>query len=129
MRERTIRMALLVVDLFAAGSAIVGAVGLLAGFMHIPLTVLHGTPFADFTVPALLLGLVEGGQRLTSQASPVADGIMVGWMTVEFAMIGLGLWMQALYFAVGLLMIALAVPRQWAESPPQVHLPKTGVRG
>jgi hypothetical protein len=33
---------------------------------------------------------------------------MVGWMTVEFALIGLVLWVQAAYFVVGLVMIGLA---------------------
>ncbi len=34
---------------------------------------------------------------------------MVGWITVEVAMIGLGTWAQPFYFAIGLVMIGLAV--------------------
>jgi hypothetical protein len=33
---------------------------------------------------------------------------MAVWMTVEVAMIGLGSWLQPLYFAAGPLMIGLA---------------------
>ena len=33
---------------------------------------------------------------------------MVGWMAVEVAMVGLDVWVQASYFAVGLVMIGLA---------------------
>jgi hypothetical protein len=136
MGERSVRIALVVVNLFAALSAIVGAVGLLVGYMEVPLSELRGTPFADFTVPALLLGIVVGGsalaaamivlfgsQRIQALASAAAGCIMVGWMMVEIAMISLNIWVQALYFAVGLLMIGLAGLLQWVES----H--ETGVSG
>lgn len=132
MREKDVRIALIVVDLFAAVSAVVGAVGLVVGYMEIPRSVLRGTPFTDFTVPALLLGIVVGGsalaaaaitlfgpQRIAPLASAVAGCIMVGWMTVEIAMIGLDIWVQVAYFVVGLLMIGLAgllELRQRAES-------------
>ena len=129
MREKGVRIALVVVDLFAAVSAIVGAVGLIVGYMDIPLGVLEGTPFADFTVPALLLGIVVGGsalvaatiavfgpRRIEAPASAVAGCIMVGWMTIEVAMIGLEIWVQAAYFVVGLVMIGLAVLLQWAKA-------------
>jgi hypothetical protein len=137
MGERGVRIAAVVVDLFAAVSAFAGAVGLVVGYMDIPLSVLRTTPFADFTVPALLLGLVVGGSALAAAAialfgprrltllepwrfdalaTTAAGCIMVGWMTVEIAMIGLGVWVQALYFAVGMLMIGLAGLLQWTES-------------
>lgn len=135
MNARAVRTAVVVVDLFAGVSAVVGAIGLVAGFMQIPLSVLSGTPFADFTIPALLLGLVVGGSalaaaliallrprltllkqwRLEPLATAVAGAIMVGWMTVEIAMIGLGAWVQVACFIVGLLMIGLAVLLQKAE--------------
>lgn len=135
--ERGVRIALIVVDLFAAVSAIAGAIGLVVGYMDIPLSVLQTTPFADFTVPALLLGFVVGGSalaaaaialfgprqltllgpwRVDAVASAVAGAIMVGWMVIEIAMIGLGIWVQAAYLVVGLVMIGLAALLQWAET-------------
>ena len=136
MDEKSVRIALVVVNLFAAVSAVVGAIGLLVGFMNIPLSELAGTPFADFTVPALLLGIVVGGsalvaaiialfgpRRFEALASAAAGCIMVGWMTVEIAMIGLDIWVQAAYFAVGLVMIGLAGLLQWAKAR------QTGVSG
>lgn len=138
MGERRIRIALVVVDLFAAVSAIVGAVGLVVGYMNIPLSTLNGTPFADFTVPALLLGIVVGGsalaaatisvfgpRRIETLASAAAGCIMVGWMTIEIAMIGLAIWVQPLYLAVGLVMIGLAALLQWAK-PGGVLRPAVG---
>lgn len=134
MRERSVRIAVVVVDLFAAVSAFVGAIGLVVGFMNIPLSVLRTTPFVDFTIPALLLGVVVGGSALWAAAialvgprrlayfepwsfealaSAAAGGVMVVWMTVEIIMIGLAAWVQAAYFVVGLVMIALAGLLQW----------------
>lgn len=153
MRERTIRITLVVMDLFLAVSAILGAIGLAVGFMNIPVSGLHGTPFKDFTVPALLLGIVVGGSALVAAmlamvepllhikplhivqlkrlrigplgvaalASAVAGCIMVGWMVVELAMIGLDIWVQPAYLVVGLVMVGLAALLQWAEMQPRLE--------
>ena len=131
MNEGGTRIAVVVADLFEAVSAIVGAVGLVVGFMNIPLSALHGSPFTDFTVPALLLGFVVGGsalvagvitafvlgpRRFDSLASAAAGCITVGWLTIEIAMIGLSSWAQIAWLLVGLLMIALAGLLWRAES-------------
>ena len=137
MGERNIRIAVIVVNLFAALSAFAGALGLVVGYMNIPVSELRTTPFADFTAPALLLGFVVGGSALAAAlialfgprrvalfeplrfdalAAAVAGCIMVGWMTVEIAMIGLDIWVQALYLVVGVVMIGLAGLLQWAET-------------
>jgi hypothetical protein len=131
MGERGACIGVVVVDLFEAVSAIVGAVGLVVGFINIPLSVLSGTPFTDFTVPALLLGFVVGGsalvagviaafgpRRLGALSSAAAGGITVGWLTIEIAMIGLGSWAQVAYLLVGLLMILLAALLWRTESHP-----------
>ena len=129
MNEKGIRVAVGVVDLFEAVSAIVGAVGLVVGFMNIPVSVLSGTPFTDFTIPALLLGVVVGGSALVAAgitafglrpfdafSSAVAGCITVGWLTIEIAMIGLGSWAQVVWWLVGALMIGLAALLWMAES-------------
>jgi hypothetical protein len=129
MSEKGIRSAVVAVDLFEAVSAIVGAVGLVVGFMAVPLSVLSGTPFTDFTVPALLLGVVVGGsalaaavvtafgpRRLGSMASAAAGCVTVGYLTIEIALIGLGSWAQVVWYVVGLLMIGLAALLWQAET-------------
>jgi hypothetical protein len=132
MSKNVTRTTLVVVDLLEAASAGVGAVGLVVGFMNIPTTVLSGTPFADFTVPALLLGFVVGGSALVAAliaafaprwfapASAAAGCITVGWLVVEIAMIGLGSWAQIAYMAVGLVMIGLAALLWRAELQPAI---------
>jgi hypothetical protein len=121
MSEKSIRTGVIVVDLVEAVSAFVGATGLVVGFMNIPLSVLSGTLFTDFTVPALLLGFVVGGsalaaaaiaalglRRIDALASAAAGCITVGWLVIEVAMIGLGSPAQIAYLLVGLVMISLA---------------------
>ena len=121
MGNKGVRVAVVGADLFEAVSAIAGAIGLVVGFMNIPVTVLNGSPFSDFTVPALLLGAVVGGSALVSgaitafgprqygaPASALAGCVTVAWIVVEVAMIGLGSWLQVFYLLVGLLMIGLA---------------------
>jgi hypothetical protein len=133
LRERNTRVALIVVDLFAALSAMPGGLGLVVGFVNIPTSVLNGTPFADFTVPALLLGFVVGGSALAAalialfgprrfdvMASAAAGCIMVGWITVEVALIGLGSYLQVTYFVVGLVMIGLAALLQRSRSNQEI---------
>ena len=122
MNEKRLRKAVTAADVFEAASAFLGAVGLVVGFIGIPVTILSGTPFADFTVPALLLGFVVGGSALAGAiitalrlrpfdalASVAAGSITVGWMTIEVAMIGLGSWAQIVWWLVGVVIIALAV--------------------
>ncbi len=135
MSERRIRVAVVAVDLLEAASAIVGGIGLLVGFMNIPVSVLVGTPFSDFTVPGLLLASVVGGSALVAAcvaafgparfgaaASAAAGCVTVGWMTTEIAMIGFGSWLQVMYFAVGVVMIVFAALLWRAESSSGLRL-------
>jgi hypothetical protein len=129
MSEKRLRIGVVTADLFEAASAFLGALGLLMGFMGIPLSVLNGTPFTDFTVPALLLGIVVGGSALAAGvitllqlrpldalASAAAGCITLGWMTIEVGMIGLGSWAQVVWWLVGAVMTALAVLLWLAET-------------
>lgn len=133
MRKRNVRVAMITVDAFVALSCFVGAIGLVVGFMNIPLSVLQGTPFVDFTVPALILGVVVGGsalaaaaiglygpRRFEAWATAGAGAILVGWMTVELIMIGLGTPIQVVYLTLGLVMVGLAMllaVSQQSETP------------
>jgi len=89
--------------------------------MNIPVDALSGTPFTDFTIPALLLGVVVGGSaligaaiavlgaaRYDALASALAGCLTICYLTVEIAMIGLVAWPQVVWFLVGLVMIGLA---------------------
>jgi len=106
---------------------------------------LQGTPFADYTVPGLILGLVVGGSALVAMvatiksdslgaiASMIAGVIMMGWIVGEYLLIpeirffaNLATnWQQGLYFLVGLVMVVLAlrvIPGGWHGMLHAAHL-------
>jgi hypothetical protein len=131
MNDKLTRFVAVAVDLFEAASGFIGAIGLVVGFMNIPVSVLIGTPFTDFTVPALLLGVVVGGSALVAAVvtafgsrqmgalfTGAAGCITVGFLTVEIAMIGLQAWPQVVWFLVGVVMIYLGVRLRTAEPRP-----------
>ena len=133
------RGALVFVDGFAALSALFGGLELETGWPYqFPATMLEGTPFSDFVVPGLILGLLVGGSAAIATVetvrsasvgaawSLVAGFIMAGWITGEVLLLdfignaGHNLsayfWLQPFYFVVGVAMVALAItmaPAGW----------------
>jgi len=119
--EPTIRRTLKVVLGFNALSQIVGGVGLLTGAINPGLCLLQGTPFADYTMPGLILGaagvvslvallLVWLASRLTGDfAGAFSGGVTAGWIAGEVVLLGVISWpLQALYLVTGLLALGLA---------------------
>ena len=124
------RRALIILDGLAGLSALLGMPILLTGWGYrFPLTWLAGTPFSDYTVPGLLLGIVVGGSarlpmgatlesaRVGAVASLAAGGIMMGWVIGEYILLPIArfsfidptTWQQGLFFLVGLAMAVLAL--------------------
>lgn len=124
------RRALIILDGLAGLSALLGMPILLTGWGYrFPLTWLEGTPFSDYTVPGLLLGIVVGGSALLAMgatlksarvgavASLAAGGIMMGWEIGEYILLPIArftftnptTWQQGLFFLVGLAMAVLAL--------------------
>jgi hypothetical protein len=122
--DRLERVAIGALALFIAVSAIGGSWGLLAGVVRFPLGWLVGTPFGDYTIPALILGVAVGGGALAAAAlliardalAPLASVgaglIQVGWIVGEVVLVGtsgdLMLFLQVLYLALGAVLAALA---------------------
>jgi hypothetical protein len=121
MSHRILRIALIVVDLFAALTAIAGGVALIAGVIQFPLEWLQSTPFSSYTIPGLILAIIVGGSALVATAtmltgrsvgviaSLAAGFIIAGWTVGEVAMLGYVSWLQPFMFVVGLVTIGLAV--------------------
>jgi hypothetical protein len=122
--------ALIVLDSFAGMAALIGLVILLTGWGYqFPISWLEGTPFSDYTVPAVILGIVVGGSALLAMwamiksasvgavASLAAGVIMMGWVIGEYILVpdirfsftDLATWQQGLFFLVGLAMAVLAL--------------------
>ena len=127
---------------FNALSAVAGGGGaLLTGGFGAPQSMLENSPFTSFVLPALILLVVVGGTQATAAIqlirrapssllwNAVAGFGMIIWITTEVMMILGFSWLQVLYFATGVLQLALTfgllgiVP--WA---PRLSLGRTGFR-
>ncbi len=119
--HRILRIALIVVDIFAALTAIAGGVALIVGVIQFPADWLLKTPFSSYLIPALTLAIVVGGSALVAAVtmlirhavgvivSLIAGIMMSGWIIVQVAMLGYVSLLQPFMFAVGLVTIVLAV--------------------
>jgi len=107
------------------------------GRMQMPLSMLKGSPFPNFLIPGLILCIVLGlgafvvlacllsrpdwawaerlnpikGQHWTWAASAAFGLALMIWITVQVLMIGLGAFIQVLYFGVGLAILLLTLTR------------------
>jgi hypothetical protein len=146
MEHKGSRRALTVLDGFAGVAALIGLVMLLTGWGYqFPTSWLQGTPFSDYTVPALILGLIVGGSAFVAMVATIksasvgavtslaAGVIMMGWIIGEYILLPITrfnfadptTWQQGLYFLVGLAMAVLAlrvVPGGWRGMLHTAHL-------
>lgn len=128
-----LRSGLVALAALTAFTAIQGAIFVVP---TLPLDWLHKglvTPFTDYTIPALALGVLCGGAallalvtvllrpRLGGLVSLVAGVLMIGFELVEIAVVGFTpvldptqpqSWLQVFYLVVGALLAALGV-RLW----------------
>lgn len=115
------RIAMLAIDAFVALTALGGGVSIATRLARLPPALLEGTPFGSYLIPGLLLALVVGGSATVATiatildndagaaASAVAGVVMMGWIAGELRLLKQQSWLEALYFAAGLAMTALAV--------------------
>jgi hypothetical protein len=120
MKQRLVRIALVVLEALVALSAISGGLWLAAGKSGLPMGWLAGTPFSDYTIPGLLLSIVVGGCTLLAAAtvfihrewavvvSGAAGLLMAGYEVVRFVMIGHFDWFYEFSFVFGLAIFGLA---------------------
>lgn len=123
MQEKIIRIVICALTTFIALTAIGGGVAMLTGADRFPLEWLRGTPFADYTIPALVLAVVVGGSSLcaallifTKRAwgdrVAIAAGILlVGYISVEVLLLKQAppgpTWIESMYFILGALVAGL----------------------
>ncbi len=91
-----------------------------SGF-RMPLTVLAGTPFSDFVIPGLVLGLIVGGSALAAllaillkrnkarQLALLAGLMQGGWIIIQMILLGILSNLQFLYIGVGAAIVVLAM--------------------
>ncbi|MDQ1580195.1 MAG: hypothetical protein QOD05_970 [Microbacteriaceae bacterium] len=128
--RKLVRRTLVFLLAFGALSAIGGAVALLlTNGLGMPLAMLDGSPFSSFVIPALFLLVIVGGTqslgltlllRRDSSAllwSSVAGFGMTIWIMVETVAIQGFSALQAVYFTLGILQLALVIGALWIDSP------------
>jgi hypothetical protein len=115
-----VRCALLIVVGFNALSAIGGGIGLLTpGSMGVPVDIIAGSIFPNFTWPAIILIVVIGGTQTIAFLAELrhaalarfwgafAGFAMIIWIFVELAIMGGYSILHGIYFVTGLLQLAL----------------------
>ena len=120
--NKAARIAIVVLEILMGLAAVGGGLDLVltnGQLMRMPAGLLEGSPFGSFFVPGLVLlsvGIINLASatavllrhRWSAPASVVAGSMWIGWFAVQVAVVGFMNWQQPLYFAVGLLIIALA---------------------
>lgn len=89
MTYKMMRMTIGLTAGFIALTAIGGGLAMLAGLEDFPLAWLEGTPFNDFTIPAILLSVVVGGSALV-----VAIALFTGRRWMRWAAVFAGAMMS-----------------------------------
>ncbi|GCE28569.1 hypothetical protein KDA_40530 [Dictyobacter alpinus] len=128
MKQKRIRISLIVLEVFVALGAVGGGIGLLTGAIPASLNALQGSPFVDYTIPALLLIVIVGGSMFLAAATILMGreiGVLLsataglGMMIFEIVevvildhtsgnMLGFALSLQIFYFTLGLVIFGLS---------------------
>lgn len=126
MNSQGRRVALFLIDLFVALTAIGGGIALVAGLEdnRFPLAWLQGTPFTSYVIPGLILAVVVGGSAAVAAvlllrsptggawASLLAGLLLMGWIAGEVLILHQPVAPQGIeifYFCVGLAMAVLGL--------------------
>jgi hypothetical protein len=109
---------LLLIALNAFGGGYYG----MAGAPNVPTEWLEGSPFSSYFIPSLILAVVVGGSFLTASIAVfararwrrvavfVAVAVVIGWLTIQLAIIGYVSWMQPVT-AIATVLVALLAAR------------------
>ena len=122
--NKVARIALVVLQVLMGLAAVGGGLDLVltnGQLMRMPVELLRGSPFDSYLIPGLVLlavGIINLASAVAvlrrhrggAPASVVVGIMWIGWFVVQLAVVGLLNWQQPVYFAVGLLIIALAAP-------------------
>jgi hypothetical protein len=122
---KVVSIALIVLNLFLAITAVLGGISLLAGFNAPDVGALQGSIFEDYTIPGLSLAVIVGGSALWAAVLlirknrfallfSIAAGIII--MFFEFVEVlvigsppGASFVLQLFYFGLGTLIAALSI--------------------
>lgn len=113
---------LVVLEVLLAVGALAGAVGMQVLGDEFAGEGFDGLPFETMLVPSVALALVNGvfplvvaagavrGARWAPLGHLAVGAALLGWMVVQLWFIGGGNWLQAVYLALAVILLALAAP-------------------
>jgi hypothetical protein len=114
------RLALIVIEAVVALNAFGGGIYGMSGAPNVPKEWLEGSPFKDHFFPALILFVAVGGSMSAAAIAAALAGrewaavfgliaalILLDWIVVQIAIMGYTSSLQPLFFAVGLVILAL----------------------
>jgi hypothetical protein len=120
-KDGVTRIALIVTEVVVALNAFGGGVYGMSGAQNVPREWLEGSPFDDYFIPALILFVGVGGSMSAAAIAAASGGrewgvvlgltaavILLDWIVVQVAITGYTSFLQPLFFAVGLLILALS---------------------
>jgi hypothetical protein len=119
MTSRQVEQTIATLSTVTAVNAIAGSVYGLSGAANVPHEWLEGSPFEDYTVPSVILGVAVGGSsaaaaaaawvghRAAGPTSVLAGVVLSGWIAAQVAIIGPRSFLQPVMGGVGITMIAL----------------------
>jgi hypothetical protein len=115
------RLALIVIEAVVALNAFGGGIYGMSGAPNVPKEWLEGSPFKDYFFPALILFVAVGGIMSAAALTAAFAGrewaavfgliaalTLLDWIVVQIAITGYTSFLQPLFFAVGLVILALA---------------------
>ena len=121
----TLYIILIILTIFQAISTVLGGIALLANIISMPVELLRGSPFKDYTIPGLSLSLLAGGSALFAAIllfrkskfsilfSTTAGVVMMFFEFVEVLVIGSpagAAWtLQIIYFGTGTAIVVAAM--------------------
>ena len=119
MNRRQTELMIAALGVTTTVTAVGGSVYGLAGAPNVPREWLTGSPFRDYRVPSLILGVAVGGSSATAAAAAwhgseraggaaiTAGAGLIGWIGVQVAFIGPRSFLQPLMAGAGAALIGL----------------------
>ena len=125
MTRRQIEKTIGCLGAVTSAGAVGGAVYGLSGAPNVPREWLDGSPFGDYRVPSLILGVGVGGSSAASAviawrgddgagpAAVFAGSVLTGWIVAQVWIIGPRSFLQQLMGGVGIAMVTLGTRLQF----------------
>jgi hypothetical protein len=128
---KIVRATLIILTAFLALTTILGGIALIINLIAMPVELLQGSPFSDYTIPGLALSIIVGGTALFATIllikkskydllfSTTAGVVIMFFEFVEVMIIGspagIARTLQIFYFSLGTLIVVVSMAAWFVE--------------